>query len=85
VEEGADIFRNQKVTREQEAEWLGRQLVEKEKGHRFLLLAEVNGKVVANSSLTKKTGYSKHVGRLDIAIMNGFRDIGKGFAQSEPS
>ena len=78
VEEGADIFFNQKVTREQEAEWLGRQLAETEKGNRFLLLAEVDGKVVANSSISKKTGYSKHVGGLDIAIMNGFRDIGIG-------
>lgn len=62
VEEGADITFNQKVTREHEAEWLGRQLAEIEKGNRFIVLAEVDGKVVANSSLTKNTGYRKHVG-----------------------
>ena len=78
VEEGALIFHNQKVTREHEAEWLGRQLAETEKGNRFIVVAEVDGKVVANSSLTKKTGYSNHVGDLAIGIMNGFRDIGIG-------
>ena len=78
VEEGADIFMNQKVTREQEAKWLGRRFAEAEKGQGFLLLAEVDGKVVANSSITKKTGYSRHVGGLGIAILNGFRDIGIG-------
>jgi RimJ/RimL family protein N-acetyltransferase len=78
VEEGADITNYQKVTREQETEWLGRQLVEAEKGSKLIMLAEVNGKVVANASITKKTGYSEHVGDLGIAIKDSFRDIGIG-------
>jgi RimJ/RimL family protein N-acetyltransferase len=78
IEEGADITMNEKVTREQEADWLSRQLAETEKGNRFSLLAEVEGKVVANSSITQKTGYSKHVGNLGIIIKDGFRDIGVG-------
>jgi len=78
IEEGADITMNEKVTREQEADWLSIQLVETEKGNRFILLAEVEGKVVANSVITKKTGYSEHVGDLGIVIKDGFRDIGIG-------
>jgi RimJ/RimL family protein N-acetyltransferase len=78
VEEGADITVDQKVTRESEADWLGRQLAELDKGDSFILVADVDGKVVANSSVTKKTGYSKHVGSLGIAIKNGFREIGIG-------
>jgi RimJ/RimL family protein N-acetyltransferase len=78
IEEGADITMNEKVTREQEADWLSRQLAETEKGNRFTLLAEVEGKVVANSVFTKKTGYSEHVGNLGIVIKDGFRDIGIG-------
>lgn len=78
VEEGADIIMNEPVTREQEADWLGRRLAEIEKGSRFMLLAEVDGTVVANSELTQKTGYSKHVGTLGIAILDGFRDVGIG-------
>lgn len=78
VEEGADIVNYQKVTREQEADWLSRQLAEIEKGHRFMLLAEVEGIVVAVSRLTRKTGYSEHVGTVGIVIKDGFRDIGIG-------
>jgi RimJ/RimL family protein N-acetyltransferase len=78
VEEGADITMNEKVTRKQEADWLSRQLAETEKGNKFILLAEVEGKVVANSSIIKKTGYSNHVGNLGIAIKDGFREIGIG-------
>ena len=33
-----------------------------EKGEQFSLIAEVGGKVVANSEITKRGGYSKHVG-----------------------
>ncbi|MDQ1279783.1 MAG: hypothetical protein QG670_1045 [Thermoproteota archaeon] len=78
IEEGADLGTYQKVTREQEAEWLGQQLAETEKGNRFVVLAEVHGKVVANASIVKYAGYLAHVGELSIAIKNGFRDIGVG-------
>ena len=78
VEEGADIARNQKVTRDEEAEWLGRRLARLEKGEQLSLVAEVDGKVVANSEITKRGGYSRHVGGLGIAIRKGYRDIGIG-------
>ena len=78
VEEGADIVNYEKVTRKQEADWLSRQLAETEKGSKFILLAEVEGKVVANSSITKRTGYSEHVGNLGIGVKDGFREIGIG-------
>lgn len=51
LEEGADIFTNKKVTREQETNWLSRQLAETEKGNKFVLLAEVKGKVARAESL----------------------------------
>ena len=78
IEEGTDITMNEKVTREQEADWLSRQLAETEKCNKLILLAEVEGKVVANSSITKRTGYSKHVGNLGIAVKDGFRETGIG-------
>ena len=78
VEEGADISFDRKVTRDEEADWLGEQLARMEKGNKFILLAEVDGKIVANSSITKGERYSKHVGDLGIAIRNGFRDVGIG-------
>ena len=78
VEEGADITRNQKVTREEEANWLGRKLANLENDKVFCLVAEVNGKVVANSGLGREKGYSSHVGGLGIAIREGNRDVGIG-------
>ncbi len=78
VDEGADIARDKKVTREQEADWLGRRLADLEKGYLFSLVAEVDGKVVANSELGRKGGYSGHVGEIGIGIKNGYRDIGIG-------
>lgn len=78
IEEAADVAATQKTTREQEADLLGRQLAEIEKGDRFMLVAEVDGKAVANAFITRQMGYSKHVGRLFVAVENGFRDVGIG-------
>ena len=78
VDEGADIGRNEKVTREQEADWLGRRLTLLEKGEELSLVAEVDGKVVANSEITRHGGYSRHVGGLGIGIKKGYQDIGIG-------
>ncbi|MEE9510169.1 MAG: GNAT family N-acetyltransferase [Candidatus Bathyarchaeia archaeon] len=78
IEEGADIMMPQIVTRAEEADWLGRTLANLEKDDEFGLVAEVNGSVVANSALRKKSGYSSHVGELGIIIKKGFRDVGIG-------
>ncbi len=78
VEEGADISRNKKVTREEEAEWLGRRLADLENDKIFFMVAEVDGKVVANSEIGKKGGYSSHVGGVGIGIRQDYRDIGIG-------
>jgi RimJ/RimL family protein N-acetyltransferase len=78
VDEGAEIARDRKVTREEEADWLGRRLALLEKGEEFSLVAEVDGKVVANSEVTKQGGYSRHVGGIGIGIMKGYRDVGIG-------
>jgi len=78
VEEGANITRNQKVTRDQEADWLGTMLARLEKGEKFDLVAEVDGKVIALAELQRKKGYSSHVGGLAIGIRKNYRDIGIG-------
>ena len=41
-------------------------------------VAEVDGKVVANSEIGKREGFSSHVGGVGIAIREGYRDIGIG-------
>ena len=78
VEEGADICREKAVTREEEAEWLGRLLTRVEKGEVIGVVAEVDGKAVANSEVTRRGGIMNHVGVLGIAIRNDYRGIGLG-------
>ena len=78
VEEGADIGLNQKVARGEEAEWLGKRLALLDRDEEFSLVAEVDGKVVANSEITRRAGYSRHVGGLGIAIRKSYRDVGIG-------
>jgi len=78
VEEGADICREKVVTREEEAEWLGRLLARVEKGEVMSVVAEVDGRVVANSEVTRRGGIMNHVGGLGIGIKDGYRGIGLG-------
>jgi len=63
---------------EEEASWLAEQLAALEKDERLWLVAEVDGKVVGNSSLSLRKGYSTHVGGIGIGIMKGYRDVGIG-------
>jgi len=78
VDEGADIALPDKITREQEAEWLGHHLADLENDKVFMMVAEVDGKVVANSEIGIKKGYSSHVGEIGIAIRQGYREVGIG-------
>ena len=78
VDEGADYNRDTKVARDEMADWLGRHLSEIEKGITFMISAEIDGTVVANSSINKLTGYSRHVGKLGVMIRKECRDIGIG-------
>jgi RimJ/RimL family protein N-acetyltransferase len=59
-----------------EIDWLARALGSLEKDEVFYLVAEVDGKVVANSGIdTRRGGYDRHVGVVGIAIREGFRDV----------
>lgn len=78
VEEGAEILRDTKVTREEEADWLGSRLARVEKGQQIGVVAEVNGKMIANSEVEKRGSYMSHLGYLGIGIKAGYRGIGIG-------
>lgn len=78
VEERADILRSERVSREEEIDFLSRVLSRLEKDETFYLVAEVDGRVVAVSDINKRSGYEKHVGVLGIAIKDGSRDLGIG-------
>ena len=78
VEEGAEILRDTKVTREEEADWLGARLARIEKGQLIDVVAEVDDEMVANSEVEKRSGFMSHVGYVGIAIKSGYRGIGIG-------
>lgn len=78
VEEGADILRETPVTREEEADWLGKRLASVEKGEMIGIVAEVDGKVVANSEVMKRGGLMNHLGGVGIGIEEEHRGIGIG-------
>ena len=78
VEEEVMISVDTKATREGEVDWLARQLSSLEKDDTMTVVAEVNGKVVGNSSLTPRYGRMSHLGVLGISIMDGYRDKGIG-------
>jgi len=76
VREEAPILREKEVSRIEEAEWLARQLVSREKGELIHFVAEVDGKVVASAEIRKRRGHQKHVGVLGIAVKSGYRRLG---------
>ena len=78
VDEGVDIDRDKKVSREDEANWLGRRLADIENDRIIGIVAEVNGRVAANSEVARKGGIMDHVGELGISVKAGFRDLGIG-------
>jgi RimJ/RimL family protein N-acetyltransferase len=78
VEEKADIIRSEKVSRDEEIDWLSGVLRRQEKGEVAYVLAEASGEVVASSEIARRTGYEEHVGALGIVIKKGFRNQGIG-------
>ena len=78
VDEKAEIARAERVSREDEAEWLPKMLSSLERDELFFLVADVGGKVVASSDIHILSGDEKHVGVLGIVVKNGFRSLGIG-------
>jgi len=79
VEEDADIHPGEKVAREQKVDWLSGRLAELERGQLLWLVAEIDGKVTANSELRRKRARQSHVGEIDIAMVKkDYRDLGIG-------
>ncbi|MBO3803362.1 MAG: GNAT family N-acetyltransferase [Candidatus Brockarchaeota archaeon] len=79
VEEGAEIEYDAKKTRDEEVDWLSRSIAQLEKGNALYLVAEVDGRVVASSGVTRRSApCESHVGDLGIVVKAGYRDVGIG-------
>jgi RimJ/RimL family protein N-acetyltransferase len=76
VEERADILIDEKLSRDEEIDWLSKTLARLEKDETFHLVAEVNGRVIGSAEFGRKSsGYERHVEMLGIVIDNGYRDL----------
>jgi len=80
IDECMEIMLTEKVTREEEAEWLAKRLIDIDKGDFIHVVAEVNGEIVAGAEVAKQKYRMSHVGVLGIGINSGFRGIGIGTA-----
>ena len=78
VEEQAEIYITDKFTREKEAEWLLKVLRRLERDEQFLLVAEVDKKVIASSDFQIQGGTDERIGAIGIVIRNGYRNLGIG-------
>ncbi len=69
----------QEVTREYEGNWLVRRIAQLENGDSVSVLAEVNGRIVANGEITR--GHyieTRHHGELGLTVMSAYRGMGIG-------
>ena len=75
VEEKADIYITEKFTREKEAECLLKVLRRLERDEQFLLVAEVDKKVIASSAFQIQGGTEERIGAIGIIVRNGYRNL----------
>src|SRR5208337_1616326 len=80
VDEGAEIGRDEKVSREDEIDWLSGLLARVEKGKTFFVVSEVKDRIIASSDINRRSGFEKHVGVVGIVIRKDFRELGIGTA-----
>jgi RimJ/RimL family protein N-acetyltransferase len=78
IDEGADIWMTEPVTRHDQIDWLSQRLAAIEKGEVIHIVTEVNDHVIANTELTIKPGFQSHLGEIGIIILKDYRDLGIG-------
>lgn len=72
------LYSGERVTRNEEIEYLAQSFKEMERGSKIHLCAFVNGKLAGNSSVTRKRLRAKHVGGTAISVAAEFREEGIG-------
>ncbi len=81
MDRGSRLFTGfeEKVTKDDEANWLASRIVQLEKDERVNVLAEVNGRIVANGEITR--GHyveTRHHGELGLTVIASYRGMGIG-------
>lgn len=72
------LYSGEQINKEQEMEYLAQSFKEMERGNRVHLLATVDDKLVANSTVTRQSLRARHVGSIAISVAQGFREEGIG-------
>jgi len=78
VEEEAMILMETRQTRDQEVNWLSRALSNMEKNRHVRVVAEVDGRMVAQCEVALGSGRKSHVGTLGISVKQVYREVGIG-------
>lgn len=68
----------QKITKDEEIEYLANSIKKMEKNQRIHLCAFIGDKLVGNCAVTRKSQRSKHVGEVDISVRKEHRNEGLG-------
>jgi ribosomal protein S18 acetylase RimI-like enzyme len=80
VQSDLGIIADKKQTREEESEWLANLLVGVEKGDILSVAAEADGRIVANSEVTRgRYGDTRHHGYVGISVLKNHRGLGVGY------
>lgn len=79
VDTEAEIVTYQKLSREENADWLTKRLTALEKDEELSLVAETEEKVVGNACLGKGKGITSHTGEIKtLVVKNSYQNIGIG-------
>lgn len=78
VEEKADISRQEKVSLEEESDWLSENISEFKKGNRVDLVVDVDGRVMGHGGIKKKKQALSHIGELGLGLRREVREMGVG-------
>lgn len=78
VEEKANISRQEKVSLDEELDWLSDNIKEFEKGKQVDLVVDVDGKVMGHGGIKKKKRALSHIGELGLGLRREIRGKGIG-------
>ncbi|MCX6821081.1 MAG: GNAT family N-acetyltransferase [Candidatus Aenigmarchaeota archaeon] len=83
VDEQAMIQIYKRLTLATERKWLRKMLAEIRSGRVHLIVAELDGKIVSITNLTKGEGRCEHVAEYGISVLKGYRRLGIATAISK--
>jgi len=78
IAEDAMIYMNVKQTKKQEEDWLKAEIKKIKEKQKVCLIAECDGRVVANTGVSLCDYRKSHIGDFGIAIRWGYRGFGLG-------